>query len=113
MRLLCTDCRRPVALSGDLRAVFERHGLPVPDRLFDGGGCTACGGTGYAGRTGLYDVVESTAALKAAIAADASEADLASSAGVPANGLFVSGLRAAAAGRTSMAEVLRVVNDTE
>ena len=58
VRLLCPMCRDPYKPKQDLS---ESVGLPVA--AFDGyvyqaRGCAECGGTGYRGRTGLFEVVE-------------------------------------------------------
>ncbi|MEL7090891.1 MAG: GspE/PulE family protein [Pseudomonadota bacterium] len=111
MRLLCPGCKTPVATPDDVRAVFKKHQVDVPETVFEAKGCTQCSDTGYAGRTGVYDLIENSAGLRQAIGAEASEAEMIDQGTLPADGMFASGLRAVAAGRTTMTELLRVVSD--
>jgi type IV pilus assembly protein PilB len=58
VRRICADCKAPATYSGDELAAlgmdFERvQGIT----LCKGQGCDACGGTGYRGRQGLYEVM--------------------------------------------------------
>jgi type II secretory ATPase GspE/PulE/Tfp pilus assembly ATPase PilB-like protein len=53
VRRLCHECRRPVSPKQ-----WESAGLFVPDGhlVYEPGGCEACRGTGYRGRTALYEI---------------------------------------------------------
>jgi type IV pilus assembly protein PilB len=62
-RVLCTSCRRPVTLSADsLRhAGFAAdHDVEAQEAV----GCARCGGGGYRGRIGLYEIMPVTAAIR-------------------------------------------------
>ena len=55
MRISCADCKVPVTYPPETLA---KVGLgPEPDLVFyRGQGCEKCGGTGYRGRTGIYEM---------------------------------------------------------
>ncbi len=75
-------------------------------------GCQACGGTGYQGRTGLYELLCVTDELKALIHDRAAEARLRETAlRLGLRTLYQDGMRVVAEGRTSQDEVLRVSRD--
>jgi general secretion pathway protein E len=55
VRLICQDCRMPYEPdAGELRALGVDR-LPAAARLSRGTGCDSCRGTGYRGRTGIYE----------------------------------------------------------
>ena len=71
-RCLCAECGARVALS---RAQAAEAGRPAStSRVSRAGGCTACGGTVYRGRTGLYELMPMDDALRARIPDRAPEA---------------------------------------
>jgi general secretion pathway protein E len=113
VRLVCDSCaeeyRPPVAALAD----FERERVDVPKPRFRRGrGCDACAGTGYRGRTGVYELMLLTDDLRARILAGAPIADIRSVAA--ANGLVslrAAGWAKACAGVTTIEEVLRVTRD--
>lgn len=55
-RVLCRKCREPVPLSADLK---QKWGLPAEKEItiYQEKGCPACQGTGFRGRTGLYELM--------------------------------------------------------
>jgi len=55
-RTLCTHCKRPATLPRELLAEHNLTGAA----LFEPGGCIRCGGSGYHGRIGLYEVMPIT-----------------------------------------------------
>lgn len=111
LRRLCSACRRPHRPSAVEADHFERHGLPVPELIHAAEGCAACGNSGYAGRVGIFEMIEVGEALRAAIDRGASEAEMKSLALEGRETLIGQGLIEVAAGRTSIAETLRVVGD--
>jgi type IV pilus assembly protein PilB len=52
-RMLCKHCKRPLEVS---EAVLAEHGLAGAEP-YDAVGCSRCGGSGYRGRVGLYEVM--------------------------------------------------------
>lgn len=111
LRQLCPICATPHAPTVAEASHFTAHNLPVPLEIRAAKGCEACGGSGYAGRVGIFEMVEIGEALRDAIDQGAPEAEmrrLALPAGATLSG---QGLREVTNGRTSMTEVLRVVGD--
>jgi general secretion pathway protein E len=57
VRLICPECRVPLPpedVSPELRAAFQGS---LPESLSVGQGCPACAGTGYQGRSGIYELL--------------------------------------------------------
>ena len=121
LRRLCPDCARPASPTADEAARFARTGLEVPERILhappldETGQCESCNGTGYTGRVGVFDLLEITDTLRAGIEAGESEhrlrARLEQENPEAARGLHSLALHKVAEGRTSLAEVTRVIGD--
>ena len=114
VRQICDGCRVEDA-AGVERAV-ELGGQPVAQmrltHVSRGVGCPACRGTGYRGRTGLYELLVMTDAVKDAVVRRASREELralATEAGLEP--LRVDGWAKVQAGVTTVDEVLRVAHD--
>jgi type IV pilus assembly protein PilB len=75
VRRLCTDCRQETEVPS---AVAGRHGLDLGARIWRPAtdSCTACRGTGYKGRVGLYEVVPITDNLRELIERRAPQTEL-------------------------------------
>jgi type II secretory ATPase GspE/PulE/Tfp pilus assembly ATPase PilB-like protein len=60
VRVICKDCRRARTLSPELRAEFglSTHGAEVA--VYAGQGCETCKGTGFRGRTVIYEILPVT-----------------------------------------------------
>jgi type II secretory ATPase GspE/PulE/Tfp pilus assembly ATPase PilB-like protein len=82
VQTLCAHCRRPYdAAPGEQREfraaygeeAFERLGRPAGSGLilYRSGGCAACGGTGYKGRTGIHELLVVTETIRGLIHARA------------------------------------------
>ena len=112
VRRICNDCREEYEPGEAVRNRVGLFGDPTP--VFRGRGCTACGGTGFSGRIGIYEFFRPTTAIRKLINDRASEADLryaARQAGmVPLREDSLAKIRA---GVTSPEEVLRVVQIDE
>ncbi|RKS72470.1 type IV pilus assembly protein PilB [Motilibacter peucedani] len=111
VRRVCTSCARPEPLDPVLA---ESLGVPVELQAVaaprKGEGCTQCGGTGYKGRCGIYEVIEITPTLRGVLLRDPSEAALARAAEAEGfRSLRSAALELAARGETTFAEVARVV----
>ena len=107
LRRLCRDCRRPDPVTEDAARVFERSGLAMPLSLFGSEGCAACDGTGFRGRTAVYEIVEVETPLRALIHEGKTELELAGAALPPDGRLAAAALRLAGAGTPSLGEALR------
>jgi type IV pilus assembly protein PilB len=108
-RMLCTHCRKPVRITGEvLRANGFDLDLEAVD-AFEPGGCSRCGGTGYKGRIGLYEVMPVDQELRQLAVARAASDEIAALA--VAKGMVrlrEDGMAKAMQGLTSFAEVARV-----
>jgi general secretion pathway protein E len=111
LRKLCLECRQSTAPDPEAARHFSAAGLPAPERHHLAKGCDTCNGTGYAGRVGVFEILEVSEDLRAAIDAGQSETEMKRVALPPEQTLFGQALHQVAAGRTSLAEALRVVGD--
>ena len=69
VRLICEQCRKPFKAP---KALLRAIGLPESTpQLYRGTGCEACYHTGCKGRTGIFEVLKVTPAMRKLIAADA------------------------------------------
>lgn len=114
VRRLCTACSRPmganelVTIPAQASAFLQRHGVPMSEWLFrQPVGCDACDGSGYRGRTAVYELLPATDALRAALShQSAGHQDLLRSLGPAFRTLAQDGLLKAVRGLTSLAEVM-------
>ena len=108
VRRLC-ECKLPVKLT---RQMLAENGFDQPRGFsaYEPGSCVRCGQSGYKGRTGLYEVMTMTDALRRLILDRASHDDLRAKAREEGmRTLREDGLEKVRQGITSIAEVLRVV----
>ncbi len=70
VRRICTDCGSEHELSEDEANVLEINKADYP-RVRRGAGCERCGGTGYRGRIGLYELLVMSDAIRHEIASGA------------------------------------------
>jgi general secretion pathway protein E len=108
IRALCPDCRIERAVTPAERDGFEGAGVAMPDHVYDPAGCPACGGTGYRGRLPVIEILEVDEPLREAIRARATDGYITDQ--PPSETLSGHGLSLVAQGRTSFAEVARVVD---
>jgi type IV pilus assembly protein PilB len=107
-RRLC-DCKKPVELSEQVLAANGFDPSFAPLQAFEPNGCVRCGGTGYRGRIGVYQVLQVNDAVRSLILEKGSpEAINAVAAENGMRTLREDGFDKVRAGVTSAAEVLRV-----
>ena len=114
VRTLCTECceaYEPVAeLARDLG--LQRLAGDGPVRLWRARGCTACGGTGFHGRTTISEILVTTDELSRLVLRRASTQELHRSALAGGMvGMFEDGAIKALQGVTTIEEVLKVTRD--
>ncbi|MCU0257628.1 MAG: Flp pilus assembly complex ATPase component TadA [Solirubrobacteraceae bacterium] len=107
-RTLCTNCRRETLIAA---AVLAENGFAAGADLqaFEPVGCGRCGGTGYRGRIGLFEVMPVTEEIRTLVMRGASSDEI--TAAAVAGGMRRvrdDGLAKVASGMTSLAEVARV-----
>lgn len=111
VRVLCPRCKAPYpADTNEMRWLNLESNSSV--NLYKPVGCEHCNHLGYQGRTGIYELVTITDNLRQLIHDRASEAELTREARKDALGIFDDGKRQVLAGITSLAEVLRVTQES-
>jgi general secretion pathway protein E len=112
VRMLCPKCRRPAeparhSLSPEAARIVA--GLAAPT-FYEPVGCEHCSGTGYRGRTSIYEILAMDERIRQTVTAPADMAAICNAA--RASGMktmLADGLEKAARGVTSIREVVRVV----
>jgi type IV pilus assembly protein PilB len=107
VRMLCRHCKRPLKVS---EAVLAEHGLAGAEP-YEAVGCSRCGGSGYRGRLGLYEVMSVSEPIRALILERASvDAMVEIAVGEGMLRLRDDGLVKVREGLTSIAEVERMTS---
>lgn len=57
IRKLCPECRTERSVRDDERHMFDQRGRDVPPTVWKPQGCDRCRGTGFRGRTGVFESV--------------------------------------------------------
>ena len=110
VRTLCPECKIPSNLEDEQwHAFMVPWKIPKPPQVYEPAGCLACRDTGFRGREGIYELMPLSDAVKGLID-DRVDTDhlrvMAMKEGMQA--LRLSGAMKVAAGKTTIAEVLRV-----
>lgn len=114
VRKLCPHCRK-----AGIPTKAEQRWLKLDDEqasrtvVFSPGGCNACGDRGYRGRTGIYELVVITPAMRDLIQQHASGASLLECARQILPGIEEDARQKVLAGLTSCEEVMRVAEESE
>lgn len=110
VRTLCPDCRKPHTATARECQLLEVDPAQAPT-LFSPVGCPECNGSGYRGRTGIYELIEIDDTLRGLIHDGASEQAMVRHARLSQIGIRQDGLRRVLAGDTTLEEVLRVTRE--
>ena len=113
VRRVCPSCSGSEPPTATECSVFERNGVPVPERVARTTGCPACNDTGYLGRLGIYEIVDVDSRLGEKIHDNRPERELLATALPIAERIAAAGLVAAAAGWTTIDEAVRAIVDSE
>ncbi|RMH29719.1 MAG: type IV-A pilus assembly ATPase PilB [Planctomycetota bacterium] len=109
VRRICSNCKAETTYPEEyLRAAHVPDDFIQNTTFYKGEGCDQCGGTGYKGRQGLYEVMNVTTAIRKAIMAEASTdelRDIALEEGMLT--LRMDGLKKVERGVTTMEEILK------
>lgn len=111
VRRLCDACKRPGVIGPREAALLATIG--APPHAFEAQGCTACAGSGYTGRIGLYECMTVDDEIRRMIHANATEQDMAAYVFADTDQLLASGLKYVAAGIASLSDVLRSAGSGE
>jgi general secretion pathway protein E len=112
VRLLCDRCKTQKSLSRrdfDADPRLSALGLKIGETVFNPKGCERCGGVGYRGRSGVFEVLEVTGEIRDLIGAKADFGALdaaAMKAGMTT--MIEDAVGKCRTGATSVAEALRV-----
>jgi len=111
VRKICPECIEETPLKREHQVLLDLAAEQIkPEKLFTGKGCEACEGTGYKGRTGLYEILSMTSAIRLQIVLDSTEEalwEVARREGMRT--LLEDGIEKVEQGITTMDEVLRVL----
>jgi len=112
VRTLCDRCKTRKKL--DLESInadprFTALGFRPDDTVFEPHGCDRCGGTGYRGRSGIFEIIEMTGAIRNLITGH-TDSEVIHTASIKAGmtTMIDDAIAKCRAGVTSAAEVLRV-----
>jgi type II secretion system protein E len=116
VRGLCTACREPAELD---RTFLLEHGFPVEkitskNPIYKAVGCDECRGTGYRGRSGIFEILPITDEIRPLIVANATASSIKQAA--LANGMKTlrqDGWEKVLNGITTVDEILRVTEEAE
>jgi type IV pilus assembly protein PilB len=112
-RRICQRCRAAAPLSEAVRHRLAPAELAMlPGEMGSRGvGCDACDGSGYRGRIGFYELLRTSADMRAAIGKRMNAAELVATLGPDHVTMRRDGLIKAAQGLTTVEEVLRATQD--
>ena len=112
VRILCERCKIERRLSAADIASDPRYrllGFNDGEAVHEPHGCERCSGTGYRGRTGIFEVLEATEAVRDLIGSRTAAGAIGRAAqGAGMTSMFAHGVDKVRSGITSAAEVLRV-----
>jgi type IV pilus assembly protein PilB len=112
MRVLCDACKIEVKRDKQQEAALHGDLGTLPETIFAKNGCSECNGTGFSGRTGIYEILEQSDALTEAVnnrSTLTTIRDIAARTGMRT--LRESALELCASGRTTVEEVIRVTSE--
>ena len=110
VRGVCPSCKTTYLPPPEL---VEKFNWPEGARLTKGRGCSACYDSGYRGRLGIHEIIESTDGLQRLMAKNPNKEEL--QAFMKAEGyptLFDDGIKRVLDGRTTIEEVSRVIHSS-
>jgi len=109
VRRLCPHCKTEAAVSAAVRQRLELlGGRRVEGVFYQGAGCEECRGTGYRGRIGIFELLAVGTEMRELILQKRSNALLKAAAQKTMMTMHQDALQKAAAGITSLEEILRV-----
>ncbi len=115
VRKICNTCRQSVPASEALKEVqtaspkLSRY-FHATDTLYIGKGCNVCNGSGYLGRSALFEFIEITPEIQELILTSPSTREIETLARSQGSlSMFEDGVQKVKSGVTSLTEILRVV----
>jgi len=118
IRRLCPTCRKPVEIDVSKREFLKREGFPLEEletkSIYEPVGCDDCRGSGFKGRTGIYEILSVDDHIRPLIINRAAAGDIKREA--LKHGLHTlrdDGWRKVLDGITTVEEILRVTEEDE
>jgi len=111
VRKICPKCKKEYQPDESL---LKRLGFSLSTKFYKGEGCEACGGIGYRGRIGIFEILVVNKDIRTLIVKRASEdkiMEVARSQGMKT--LFEDGLLKVMKGITTLEEIMRVIEEAE
>ncbi len=114
-RRICPNCRHEVPIPEALSHRLSPGELAMfkDGKCFEGAGCEKCNDSGYKGRIGYFELLEINGPMRRAISQRLGALDILGEAHETHLRMRTDGLIKAAAGRTTIEEVLRATQDAE
>jgi general secretion pathway protein E len=113
-RVVCTNCAEPYEPTDLEKGILVKEGFdPVEVSLVRGRGCESCLGTGYRGRTGVFELLLMTEELRELLGRERGRGLAEAARKQGAVTLRTDGVRKAVSGVTTLQEVLRILNEGE
>lgn len=122
VRKVCLECIESYTPSADVLNLIRKelgevgadpNAVRLPSTFYRGRGCKACGGTGFNGRLGIFEILAVTEAIRKLIISPSFSLDnlrkTARAEGMAT--MFEDGLRKVERGMTTIEEVLRVIRE--
>jgi type IV pilus assembly protein PilB len=121
VRKICSNCITSFEPGPEIKELISRQALDIgidvavkiPTTLYKGRGCSECGGTGYRGRFGIFEILEVTDKVKQLVAAPdfslRALSDVARKSGMKT--MFEDGILKTELAMTTIEEVLRVIRE--
>lgn len=120
VRRICPSCIYSYSVSPDItkaikdqiKVLGDKHIKTVPKTLYKGKGCPACGGSGFVGQVGIFEILQMTEAVRDILLAHSPASKIRTQAvkeGMIT--MFEDGLQKVEQGATTIEEVLRVVRE--
>lgn len=115
VRKICESCRHSVEVSQkELVAEFKEASKYFPGKtitLYQGKGCASCGGTGYRGRSAIFEFIQNSKELQELILERPSSQEITKLVRkMGSKSLFEDGIGKVKSGMTTVEELLRVVS---
>src|SRR5690606_31388948 len=113
VRTLCPHCKKPYPATDEEieKLGLRREQLPENPQFWKGEGCPQCLGTGYQGRTGIYEMMLPTDDIRQLILQNVDSNSIKKKAmGQGMRTLREDGARKVLVGLSSVAEILRVTS---
>lgn len=120
VRKICASCVESYPITPEMKRLVEAQialigdgtSRPAPQILFRGKGCKVCGGSGFSGQIGIYELLQASDAIRDLLTKEASVAQIRAQAikeGMVT--MFEDGMDKVERGVTTIEEIVRVVRE--